>query len=159
MKKLLIAVDGSESSLRAVDYVGRQFAGIEDFRVTLFHVLPYVPTSFWDDGHVLTAGERQARQEVVDKWKRNQQLKLDPIFRSAKEVLIKKGIREAQIDTKSVSDSADVAETILEEVSDGGYQTLVIGRRGLSPAKRLLMGSVTSEIINRGAGTAICVVE
>jgi nucleotide-binding universal stress UspA family protein len=159
MKKILVAVDGSEGSLRAVDYVGRQFAGMEDLRITLFHVLPYVPTSFWDDGHVLTTEERRARQEVVDKWIRNQQLNLDPIFQSAKEVLVKKGIPEARIDTKGVSDSADVAETILEEVSDGGYQTLVLGRRGLSPAKRLFMGSVTSEIINRGTGTAICVVE
>jgi nucleotide-binding universal stress UspA family protein len=159
MKKILIAVDGSESSLRAVDYVGCQFAGMADLRITLFHVLPYVPTSFWDDGHVLTAEERRARQEVVDKWAKNQQLKLEPILRSAKEVLIKKGIQEDQIDTKGVSDSADVAKTILEEVSDGGYQTLVLGRRGLSPAKRLFMGSVTSEIINRGAGAAVCIVE
>ncbi len=159
MRKLLIAVDGSEGSLRAVDYAGHQFSGIEDLRITLLHVLPYVPTSFWDDGHILTKEERQVRREVVDIWLRNQQLKLEPIFRSAMEALLKRGIRDEQIETKGVSDSTDVADSILEELADGGYQTLVIGRWGLSPAKRLLMGSVTSKIINHGTGKAICIVE
>ena len=159
MKKILIAVDGSEGSLRAVDYVGRQFSGMEDLRITLLHVLPYVPTSFWDDGHILTKEERQVRKEVVDIWLRNQQLKLEPIFRPAKDALLRRGIRDEQIDTKGISDSADVAGSILEEVADGGYQTLVLGRRGLSPAKRLLMGSVTSKIIDHGAGNAVCIVE
>ncbi len=39
MKKMLIAIDDSEGSLKVVDYVGRQFAGLSDLWITLFHVL------------------------------------------------------------------------------------------------------------------------
>ncbi len=159
MNKILIAVDGSEGSLKAADYVGHQFSGMDDLHITLLHILPYVPTSFWDDGHILTKQERSAREKVIDIWVRNQQLRVDPIFQSATEILIRRGIDPEQVETKGVSDSADVAESILEEARDGGYQTLVLGRRGFSPAKRLFIGSVTTKIINHGAGIAICVVE
>ncbi|HWR58002.1 MAG TPA: universal stress protein [Thermodesulfovibrionales bacterium] len=159
MNKILIAIDGSESALKAVDYVGHQFSGTQGLRITLLHVLPYVPTSLWDDGHILTRQEIEDRKKLFDSWARSQQLKLEPIFRSATDVLVRLGISPEQIETKGVSDSADAAQSILEEARDGGYRTLVLGRRGLSPAKRIFMGSVTSKIINHGAGIAICVVE
>jgi nucleotide-binding universal stress UspA family protein len=159
MKKILIAIDGSEGALRAVDYVGHLFSGMDNLHIALFHVIPYLPTSLWDDGHVLTGEERDSRKKVIDTWIRNQQLLVEPVFRSAMETLEKRGIQPEQIETKGISDSADVAESILEEARDGNYQTLVLGRRGLSPAKRIFMGSVTTKIINHGAGIAICVVE
>jgi nucleotide-binding universal stress UspA family protein len=75
------------------------------------------------------------------------------------DLLIAKGIGPEQIEKKSISDSTDVAESILEEVRDGNYQTLVLGRCGLSASKRFLMGSVTTKVVNNGSGIAICVVE
>ncbi len=159
MRKMLIAIDGSKNALKAVDYVGHQFRGIDDLEITLLHVLPYVPTSFWDDGHILTSEEREERKKVVDKWLSNQQRALEPLFREAMEVLAGRGIKSHQVTTKSISDSADVAGSILEEARDGGYQTLVVGRCGLSPAKHFVMGSVTTKIINHGAGITVCVVE
>ncbi len=159
MKKILIAIDGSEGALKAVDYVGHLFSGMNGLHVALLHVISYLPTSLWDDGHVLTKEERESRKKVVDTWMRNQQSRVEPIFRSATETLVKRGIQPEQIETKGISDSADVAESILEEARDGNYQTLVLGRRGLSPAKRIFMGSVTTKVLNHGAGVAICVVE
>lgn len=159
MKNILIAVDGSQCALRAVDYIGHQFSGVSDVKLTLLHVLPYVPTAFWDDGHILTKKEKETRKEVVDKWLENQRLRLDPIFNTAIQGLIRRGIKQEQIETKTISDSQDVAGSILEEARNGGYLTLVLGRCGLSPAKRFLMGSVTTKILNHGAGIAICIVE
>jgi nucleotide-binding universal stress UspA family protein len=159
MRKIIIAVDGSPCALKAVDYTARQFSGITDVRITLLHVLPYLATSLWDDGHILTKEEREARKKVVDTWTRNQQQRAEPIFREAVQTLTRKGILPEQIETKTISDSSDVAESILEETRNGGYQTLVVGRRGVTAAKRFLMGSVTNKVINQGAGSAICVVE
>jgi len=86
-------------------------------------------------------------------------LKLEPMFTNAAGILTRGRIKPEQIETKAITDSMDVADSILEETRDGGYQTLVLGRRGLSPAKRLLIGSVTTKIINHGAGIALCIVE
>ena len=159
VNRLLIAIDGSECSRGAVEYVGRQFSAGRDLRVTLLHVLPYPPAPFWDDGHILSEAEKTARNQVIEKWLVNQRAKLDPLFSDAAAILISQGIGPEQIEKKSISDSTDIAESILEEARDGGYQTLVIGRCGLSASKRFLMGSVTTKIINHGAGIAICVVE
>jgi len=159
MNKMLVAIDGSQCAMRAVDYTGRQFSGNRDLRITLLHVLPYPPAPFWDDGHVLSEDEKAARNSVIEKWLANQRAKLEPLFKKAVEMLIGKGIGPEQIEKKSISDSTDVAESILEEARDGGYQTLVLGRCGLSASKRFLMGSVTTKIVNNGSGIAICIVE
>ena len=159
MNKLLVAIDGSQCAMRAVDYAGRQFSGNRELRITLLHVLPYPPAPFWDDGHILSEEEKTARNQVIEKWLANQRAKLEPLFKEAAELLIGKGIGPEQIEKKSISDSTDVAESILEEARDGGYQTLVLGRCGLSASKRFLMGSVTTKIVNNGSGIAICIVE
>ncbi len=159
MRKILVAVDGSECALKAVDYTAQQFAGLRDLRITVLHVLPYLATSLWDDGHILTTEEREARKKVVETWKRNQQMRAEPILKAAVTRLNEKGIAPGQIETKTISDSTDVAGSILEETRDGGFQTLVLGRCGLTAAKKFLMGSVTSKIIDHGSGAAICVVE
>jgi len=75
------------------------------------------------------------------------------------EVLIGTGIKAQQIQTKSISDSTDVAQSILEEARDGGYHTIIIGRRGAAEGKHTLIGSVASRIINQGSGIAVTVVE
>ena len=159
MKKMLVAIDDSEGSWKAVDYVGQQFAAVDDLKITLFHVLLGLPPQFWDDGHFLTEEEKAARKVVVEKWLSNQKYVLEPLFNRAVEKLTALGIRRDQIETKSISESIDViAQCILAEAKAGGYQTLVIGRCGRS-VRHFLVGSTTSTIINAGAGMAICVVE
>ncbi len=159
MRNLLVAIDGSECAFNAVDYVGRQFSGINDLNITLLHVLPYPPAPLWDDGHILSREEKESREKVITTWLNNQKSKVEPIFKKATDILTGEGLKQHQIKTKSISDSIDIAGSILEEARDGGYQTLVLGRCGLSPSKKFLMGSITTKIVNHGAGIAICVVE
>jgi nucleotide-binding universal stress UspA family protein len=160
MKKMLLAIDGSKGALKGVKYVGEQFAGISDLRITLFHVPLGVPPELWDDGHILTEGEKAARKAVLDKWEANQKFTIEATFQAAIEILIQKGVNREQVETKTIRESMyDVAECILTEARDGGYLTLVIGRCGHSSTPHYLMGSITNSILNRGAGIAICVVE
>lgn len=159
MKKMLLAIDGSENAMKAVRYVASHFSGISELSLTILHVLPYPPAPLWDDGHIPTKEESEIRAKYLEKWLKNEKTKLTPVFEKAVQILTGNDIRPENIRTKSISDSMDVAGSILEEAKDGGYDTLVLGRRGLTPAKHLLMGSVTSKIINHGAGIAICVVE
>jgi nucleotide-binding universal stress UspA family protein len=159
MRNLLVAFDGSKCALSAVDYVGMQFSGPSDIKITIFYVLPSLPPYFWDDGHILSPDEREERKRVVEKWLSNQSLRMEPLFDKARQMLIERGINADQIETKVKSDVADVAGSILEEARTGGYSTLVVGRCGFSHKERYFTGSTTTAIINRGAGLAICVVE
>jgi hypothetical protein len=45
MKKILIAIDESKGSLKAVEQAGQQYGGTTDLHITLFHVLPNLPTT------------------------------------------------------------------------------------------------------------------
>jgi len=159
MKKMLIAIDDSPNASRAVEYVAHQFAGVADLEIEIVHVLPNLPAIFWDEGHILSDEEKQDRKKVVDKWLADRKARMGPVFEKAIDALTAKGISPRQITTKSLSDSTDVAESILEEAKDGGYQTIVVARRGIVTGNHLLMGSVTSKIMTRGSGVAVTIVE
>ncbi len=159
MKKMLLAIEDSDGSWKAVDYVGQQFAGLNDLKITLFHVLEGFPPQCWDDGHFLTEQEKAARKTVIEKWQSNQQAILDHLFKRAIEKLTASGIRRDQIETKYISESIDVIpQCILAEAKAGGYRTLVIGRCGHS-VRHLFLSSTATTIVNAGAGIAICVAD
>ena len=159
MKKILVAIDGSEGALKAVDYVGRQFAGTVDLQITLFHVSPGIPPELWDDGHILSEQEKADRKKVLDKWLGNQKLQLESVFQPAVETLTKRGIEPKQIETKSASETVkNTPECILAEAKTGGYLTLIMGRCGLHRTAHALLGSTVDRIINEGADIATCVV-
>ncbi len=159
MKKMLIAIDDSPNASRAVEYVAQQFAGTGELEIELVHVLPNLPAIFWDEGHILSTEEKQDRKKVVDKWIADRKARMEPVFKKAVDALTGKGISAGQIATKSLSDSTDVAESILEEAKDGGYQTIVVGRRGIAAGKNPLIGSITGKIVSQGSGVAITIVE
>ncbi len=159
MRRVLVALDGSECSYRAAEYCGLQFSGLRDLHVTLFHVLPYMPARIWDIGHILSPDERAAQANVMQKWLDSQKQTAEPIFQKATAILVKAGVETQRVETKIVSDSIDVAGSILEEARDGGYLTLVLGRCGSSAVREFFLGSTTSRIINHGAGLTVCVVE
>jgi nucleotide-binding universal stress UspA family protein len=159
MKKMLIAIDDLPNASKAVEYVAQQFAGSSDLEIELVHVLPNLPAIFWDEGHILSAEEKQDRKRVVDKWLADRKLRMEPVFKKSIDALTGRGISPRQITTKSLSDSTDVAESILEEAKDGGYQTIVVARRSITSGKHTLMGSVTSKIVSQGSGVAVIIVE
>ncbi len=159
MRRILVAIDGSECGYRAVEQTAVLFSGLPDLHLTLLHVLPYLPPSFWDNGHILSEGEREARDEVIRKWLENQKRAADPIFETAFTILKEKGIQAEAVETRAISDSTDAAESILEEARKGTYLALVVGRCGFSRPGEFLLGSTSSRIINKGAGLAICLIE
>jgi 2,4-dienoyl-CoA reductase (NADPH2) len=48
---------------------------------------------------------------------------------------------------RTVPRTGDVAATILRELRSGDFGTLVMGKRGLSRIKQLLLGSVSSAVL------------
>lgn len=159
MKKLMIAIDESPCAMKSVEYAAEQFGGNRDIHVSLVHVLPNLPAIFWDEGHILSEREKGDRQKVIDTWVEKQKTRIEPLFGMAKETLTRKGVPRDRITTTFVSDSTDVAESLIETAKDGGYHTIVLGRCGVAQGKRLLAGSVTSKIIHLASGVAVVVVE
>ena len=118
MIKLLVAIDDSSSAMKAVEYVARQLARC-GAQIGLVHVLPNLPAIFWDEGHILSEEEKRDRQKVVDKWLEAQKAKMEPILRNPWKRWLRRG-SPRMVQTRFVSDSTDIADSILETARDGG---------------------------------------
>ncbi|MFP3868228.1 MAG: universal stress protein [Desulfobacteraceae bacterium] len=157
--KILIGLDASDNARRAVAYVGKAFGQNPEAQVTLFHVLPGLPPKFLEEGRILTPEERQARDQLIANWKQEQEKAWEEVFDEAKKALINHGFKEETIQIKAVPQHLDVAQEILDEAEAGGYTTVVLGRRGMSPIKRLVMGSVSRKVMEYGGNFSVIVVD
>ena len=157
--KFLIALDSSEGAWHAVDYVAETFGKTPAVQVTLLHILSGLPPAFWDDGHILGDKERQARQRLVGNWQTEQEKRWQDLVQKAHGRLTAAGFHQEAVTNKFKPKYYDVAEDILTEAATGGYDTILLGRRGLGMAKALLLGSVTTKVVQNAKGCAVTIVE
>ncbi len=133
--KILVAMDASEGSKRAVEYVGSTVES-SHWEVTLFHVI------------------RDVDSKKVEK---NQKI-MASIFKKAIKHLEKAGFNRHQIQTKIVTEVPSRASAIVVEALNGGYGTIVVGRRGLSNIETFDMGRVSNKIIQMAREMAVWIV-
>jgi nucleotide-binding universal stress UspA family protein len=157
--KLLIPVDGSEGAMRAVQYVADTFGHTPDLKITLLHILPELPPSMWDDGHILTETESQERQELIADWENQEEKPWEAILAQARERLIQGGIAAEALSIKYQPRYSDIADDILDEAELQECSTIVIGRHGLSGAMKFFMGSVSNKVVNHAHGVAVIIVD
>lgn len=144
-KKILIAVDGSENAMRAVDYAASTLGGFE-FEITLLNVIrgdleAEIPHLFFSEKSL-----EDAKKEI------------NAIFDNAKQRLSDAGFQSNQITTKIVSGTRSRAGAIIQEARDGDYGTIVLGRRGLSRVREFFMGRVGNKVITTIRNRAVWVV-
>ncbi len=156
--KVLIALDSSEGAWRALEYVAETLGQTPGVQVTLLHILTGLPPAYWDDGHVLDPKEREARQRLVASWQKEQEKSWQDLVARAHTRLQAGGVPRTGLAEKFKPKYYDVAEEILTEAQNGGFGTIVMGRRGLGTAKSLLLGSVTNKVVQTGKGFAVTVV-
>ena len=133
--KVLLALDTSEGSMRAVDYLGYTL-GESDLEVSIIHVI---------------RGEKRA-------WIKDREAEIEPVFNMAKSHLMSCGFDSDQITTKTITGVQSRANAIVKEAKDGDYGTIVVGRRGLSKVRDFFMGRVSNKVIQLAEGKAVCVV-
>ena len=155
--KLLIALDKSEGAWRAVEYVVKTFAQTPGVEVTLLHILGGLPPAFWDDGHILSDKEREARQRMIDNWQAEKEKEWQGLVGKATDVLKAAGV--SVVNSRFRPKYYDEAEDIVNEALEGGFGSVVMGRRGLGAAKSLLLGSVTNKVVQNSRGKAVIIVE
>ena len=149
-RKVLVGVDNSENALRAVDHAGAMLSKTE-CHVTLFHtkshIRRFVPLEVLENAPGLEEiWQKKAEEEIV------------PHMTRAKEVLLKHGQTEDNIDIKIIDGSRSVADDILKAAKACDFGTIVLGRRGISRVKEFFIGSVTRKVIQRGVSFTVWVV-
>jgi nucleotide-binding universal stress UspA family protein len=131
--KILVPVDGSDNSLRALDaaLVLSEKIGSE---VTAIHVMEDIP--------VLHIESEKLLRKLIDDFKKESQL----ILSRCSEIAAKKGL---SLNTKLLQGNA--SSSILEFCEKGGYDTIVMGSRGIGKFKELVLGSVSSKVLHHSS--------
>lgn len=139
-KKVMAAIDGSESSLRAVDHLCFMLMDNHEVNITIFHVAAkigdYCEIDFND-----TDGEFE--KIVIEGDKRCVQSFYTHALKKFKDA----GIGEDRILIKEVKPRMNVGKAIINELKKGKYGTVVIGRRGIS--RSFFMGKVSEYVIEK----------
>ena len=147
---ILVAVDGSENSLKAVEHLADMIAENTDVKISFFHVTPrlkdFCPVDF-EETHT------EALEEIIQ---RGDKECIDQFFLHAKKRLNQAGIRENQIHVKVVEGVFRVGKAVLDEYRQGNFGTLVVGSRGMN--KKYFTGSVSRYLINEFSEGALWIV-
>jgi nucleotide-binding universal stress UspA family protein len=164
-KKILIALDGSPSSMKAVEHVAGVICGHKFFEVTLFHVCFDPPSLLEHGGSEDSDKEREldARlHERLMRWIEGcREWVQENIFDKAKKVFEDQGVSDevVTVRTKVCAEAqTDVASCIIQEARDGGYDAVVLGRRGPSARREFLFGSTPSKVIHHLEQCAVWIV-
>jgi nucleotide-binding universal stress UspA family protein len=130
MNKILLAYDGGEPAKRALDQtieLARKFGA----QVGVISVVPVhpgrVPIDPWDDRTVHAEELLEARTLL----------------------------REAGIEAELYEPGGDPAKVIEDVADERGYDTIIIGSRGLNTIARMLQGSVSDHVATHAHATVV----
>jgi nucleotide-binding universal stress UspA family protein len=130
MKKILLAYDGGEPARRALDLTTdlakRYGAAVSVVSVTPVHP-GRTPIDPWDDRPVHLAELNEAE----------------------------KILREQGIEPELLSPAGDPAKTIERIAAEGGFDTVILGSRGLGAISRVLQGSISEHVSTHAETTVI----
>ncbi len=149
-KKMLLAVDDSDNSRKAVDYAST-FAVANGAEVKLFNVVREFRMDFLD---ISSPRGAEIEIKIVKELERDVQ----QMFAAYRKRLEKAGVDAVRISSKYTFQSGTRAGDILKEAKEGNYGTIVMGRRGLSKVHEFFLGRVTTKVLHRAAGFALWIV-
>lgn len=149
-KTIMVSVDGSETSLRAVDHLAFILSGSQDVALTFFHIAPHLadicPVDFSQtETATLEAIIQQGDKACIDQFYAHALKKLKAV-----------GIEERQIQVVSRQGGFRVGKAVLDAYRQGRFGTLVVGRRGMG--RQVFTGSVSRYLINQFSDGALWVV-
>lgn len=155
---VLIAVESHPECRALTYYVSEWIAPISGKRYTFLHILPPVPPTLWDDGHILDETERAARQAWKRRWEEEKRRQVDQFMDEAMEVLRSHGIPNEAIQCRVVPMQKGVARDLLAHIESGQYETVVMGKRSLREKKPFLVGSHANKVLQHARKVHLCLV-
>jgi nucleotide-binding universal stress UspA family protein len=146
IKNILVAVDGSEHSLKAVDYA-IDIALKYDCEMYLLHVVTKV--------EIPEELLRYADVEKIEDPPEYLYLKGigDRILKKSEKTAKEKGVKEV----RTVIKKGNPADKITEFARENNIDWVFMGSRGLGSIKGLLLGSVSSKVCHLSDSTCITV--
>jgi nucleotide-binding universal stress UspA family protein len=142
LSRILVAIDGSIPSIHATDYA-ISIAIKNNSQLFVLYVIdaykyPHLPSSIIlapTFGTEKYLEERNEAEKLMDKIKEKFKLKINDYTKSE------------ELETKIIEGAKSAAATIMEYAETKNIDLIIIGSKGRTGFKKLLLGSVSSSII------------
>ena len=139
--KLLICIDGSPHSQKVIEEAKKIASGCSLDQVTLLSIVEPLRASA-----LMAASEAYPiSRDELDKlthYEENTAAKCDSFLSETATIFQNLGI-SAEVVVKK----GHPADTIVKTAAEGGYDLIIMGSRGLSGLKKLLLGSVSNAVL------------
>ena len=149
---ILVALDGSESSMNTVDYLCRMLAP-RGVSIDLFHIKTEAPEALFDlgddDGGVYV--------EEIGAWTRDTGTRIQTFMDTARSRFLNAGFAPEAVTITLQSRKIGIARDIIER-ANRGCAALVIGRRGVSSLPEFMMGSIAAKLAETMARVPLAIV-
>jgi len=132
-KNILVTMDGSENAAMGAAYAADILRNRKDVKLTLLHI--------------------QKEGSIPN------EIEVRKMMDMAKALLLEAGIPKKAITVKLLPKKMGVARDILNELEEGAYGTVIIGRRGISKAEQFLLGSVSNKIIQNAKNCSVWIID
>jgi nucleotide-binding universal stress UspA family protein len=139
IRKIVVAVDGSKPSLDASEQAISLAAKYEADLIAVHVVSPGVRYDYLED--VITPGLPASLKEVIVLAVENGQKYLDEVKQKASE-------SKLEVQTEVLIGATSVVKEIVEYAAEHKIDLIVIGTRGISGIKRMLLGSTASGVLS-----------
>src|ERR1700686_1141655 len=155
--KLLVVVDESPATRRALEYVAQLGSRRRGFQVCLAHALPSPPSELVKLRDAEKARLRAYKRRWISVVEMTEQRALD----RANTILRQGGVAEKAIEAHycNLVDASRATEEIRRFARLRKCDTVVIGRESLSWLGGLIRGAPAEELVRQGKGFTIWVVE
>ncbi|MCE9684376.1 universal stress protein [Halomonas alkalisoli] len=141
---ILVPVDGSESAKKALS-VACQLANQADATLHILHIpeeLSHETTLVWGIGAIAVEASRQERDDIGQQ-----------VVEKAAQAARDKGVTKIE----TAIGRGDPARTIISEAKTRGVEAIIMGSRGLSDLRGLVVGSVSHKVSHAAECTVITV--
>ena len=137
--RILIALDSSEPSMKATEYGIEMAKKSNNSQLIALHVI-HSQIKYLYSSNVATLVTSNTIDTIVDTAKQEAQKWLTKIKEQA-------DLNEVKLKIEFIVDPASVVGAIVDYAERENIQLIIIGSRGLSGFKKLLLGSTTSGVV------------
>lgn len=163
--KILVAVDGSDASERALEYAAKVVGDLKDGRLTILHVGEAIPMNVMEYDKLPGKGtweeKLEKHRQEVDKYEkeRGESETEQEMFRYLTHRTEQLGLAPEQVETRFIAHVQNVSTEIILEAERGGYEAICLSRQGRHSVKEFFIGSVSERIVRHARKCAVWVVE
>lgn len=148
IQHILVALDDTASSGRAVDYVSNFLAGNSQVNITLLHVSS---PEEWQESPAVVA-DSQAQGEAI--------LAMEQKLINYKKRMIAAGLAKDNINILMVEhEDGNITEGILAQQRALRACTIVVGHRHVSKKEEILFGSIANRLSHKAEHCAVWIIE